>query len=78
MYNEFVKPIVIHQSAVEYLPPKLIEAKEDSITSAITAAFGRTWDGIVKTFSSYKKLFMFEVSMKNIGGPFAMAFMIFC
>lgn len=59
------------ESAVEYLPPKLIEAKEDSITSAITAAFGRTWDGIVKTFSSYKKLFMFEVSMKNIGGPFA-------
>jgi regulator of sigma E protease len=59
------------ESAVEYLPPKLIEAKEDSIGSAVTAAFSRTWDGIVKTFSSYKKLFMFEVSMKNIGGPFA-------
>ena len=59
------------ESGVEYIQPKLIVAKADSIGEAITGAFGRTWDGIVKTFSGYKKLITREVSLNNIGGPLA-------
>ncbi len=59
------------ESGVEYLQPKLIVAKEDNVGAAILGAFTRTWDGIVKTFSGYKKLITREVSLNNIGGPLA-------
>lgn len=59
------------ESAVEYMPPKLIIAKADGFGAAITGAFTRTWDGIVKTFGGYKKLLTREVSLNNIGGPLA-------
>lgn len=59
------------ESAVEYVQPKLIVAKADSFGEAVTGAFTRTWDGIVKTFSGYKKLITREVSLNNIGGPLA-------
>lgn len=59
------------ESAVEYLQPKLIVAKADSFGAALTGAFTRTWDGIVKTFGGYKKLITREVSLNNIGGPLA-------
>jgi regulator of sigma E protease len=59
------------ESGVEYISPKLVIAKEDSIFSAATVALTRTWDGIVKTFSGYKKLITREVSLNNIGGPLA-------
>jgi regulator of sigma E protease len=58
-------------SAVEYVEPKLIVAKADSFPEAIATAFTRTWDGVVKTFSGYKKLITREVSLNNIGGPLA-------
>lgn len=59
------------ESGVEYVQPKLIVAKADSFGEAVTGAFARTWDGIVKTFSGYKKLITREVSLNNIGGPLA-------
>lgn len=59
------------ESGVEYIPPKLIVAKEDNFGKAIIVAFTRTWDGIVKTFNGYKKLITREVSLNNIGGPLA-------
>ena len=59
------------ESGVEYIPPKLIIAKEDSFGAAITGAFVRTWDGVIKTFNGYKKLITREVSLNNIGGPLA-------
>lgn len=59
------------ESAVEYIAPKLIIAKEDNIGAAFLGAFTRTWDGIVKTFNGYKKLITREVSLNNIGGPLA-------
>ncbi len=59
------------ESSVEYVQPKLIIAKEDSFIGALGTAFTRTWDGIVKTFSGYKKLITREVSLNNIGGPLA-------
>lgn len=59
------------QSSVEYLKPRLITAKADSFGAAVTGAFTRTWDGMVKTVSGYKKLITREVSLNNIGGPLA-------
>ena len=59
------------ESSVEYVQPKLIVAKADGIGDAITTAFTRTWDGVIKTFSGYKKLITREVSLDNIGGPLA-------
>lgn len=59
------------ESGVEYIPPKLIIAREDNFGAAVLGAFTRTWDGIVKTFSGYKKLITREVSLNNIGGPLA-------
>lgn len=59
------------ESAVDYIQPKLIVAKADSVGEAITGAFHRTWDGVIKTFSGYKKLITREVSLNNIGGPLA-------
>ncbi len=59
------------ESGVEYLQPKLIVAKADSFGAALTGAFTRTWDGVVKTFGGYKKLITREVSLNNIGGPLA-------
>ena len=63
--------IVGIESAVEYIPPRLIIAKEDSFVGALTGAFSRTWDGVIKTFNGYKKLITREVSLNNIGGPLA-------
>jgi regulator of sigma E protease len=59
------------ESGVEYIPPKLIISKEDSFLAALTGAFTRTWDGVIKTFNGYKKLITREVSLNNIGGPLA-------
>ncbi len=59
------------ESAVEYLPPKLVIAKSESFGASLIGAFSRTWDGIVKTFGGYKKLITREVSLNNIGGPLA-------
>lgn len=59
------------ESGVEFVQPKLIIAKANNFGEAIVHAFTRTWDGIVKTFSGYKKLITREVSLNNIGGPLA-------
>ena len=59
------------QSSVEFLKPKLIVAKAESFGAAISEAFNRTWDGVIKTVSGYKKLITREVSLNNIGGPLA-------
>lgn len=59
------------QSSVEFLRPKLIVAKAESFGAAVTEAFSRTWDGVIKTVSGYKKLITREVSLNNIGGPLA-------
>jgi regulator of sigma E protease len=68
--NKKVKLIGV-ESAVEYISPKLVEIKADSLFSALISGVERTWDGVVKTFSGYKKLITREVSLNNIGGPLA-------
>lgn len=59
------------ESSVQFLKPRLITAKAESFGAAVTGAFTRTWDGMVKTVSGYKKLITREVSLNNIGGPLA-------
>ncbi len=59
------------ESSVEFIQPKLIIAKAEGLGDALAGALVRTWDGIVKTFSGYKKLITREVSLNNIGGPLA-------
>jgi regulator of sigma E protease len=59
------------ESSVEYIQPKLVTVKAESFGAAVTEAFSRTWDGVVKTFNGYKKLITREVSLNNIGGPLA-------
>ncbi len=65
-----VKTIGVY-SSVEYIPPKLIETKADSIGEALIVGLQRTWDGIEKTVGGYKKLITREVALSNVGGPFA-------
>jgi regulator of sigma E protease len=69
--NDVKTKLIGIESGVEYIQPKLITAKADSFGEALTTAFNRTWDGVVKTFSGYKKLITREVSLNNIGGPLA-------
>lgn len=68
--KEKVKVIGV-ESGVDYVQPKLVVAKADSLWVAFTSAFHRTYDGVVKTFLGYKKLITREVSLDNIGGPLA-------
>ena len=65
-----VKTIGVY-SAVEYIPPKLVESKAESIGDALVTGLTRTWDGIEKTVGGYKKLITREVALSNVGGPFA-------
>lgn len=69
--NDTKTKLIGIESAVAYIQPKLIVSKADGIGEAMVKAFDRTWDGIVKTFSGYKKLITREVSLNNIGGPLA-------
>lgn len=69
--NDIKTKVIGIESGVEFIQPKLITAKADSFGEALTTAFHRTWDGVVKTFSGYKKLITREVSLNNIGGPLA-------
>ncbi len=59
------------ESSVDYVPPKFVYAKEENLLKAFATALNRTSDGIIKTFSGYKKLITREVSLNNIGGPLA-------
>lgn len=59
------------ESSIEYVQPKLVEVKAENFGQALIQAFNRTYDGILKTFSGYKKLVTREVSLNNIGGPLA-------
>jgi regulator of sigma E protease len=61
------------ESSVQYVQPKLVVAKAETLGAAFMLAFNRTWDGVQKTFGGYKKLITREVSLSNIGGPVAIA-----
>lgn len=58
-------------SGIVVAPPKMIEAKEDSLVSALGKAVHRTLYNGVKILEGFKRLITGEVSIKNIGGPVA-------
>lgn len=61
------------QSAIMPFSTGLIETKSKGVLSSLSKALVRTKDGLVTTFMGFKKLIFGEVSIKNIGGPFAIA-----
>ncbi|MBT3981585.1 MAG: RIP metalloprotease RseP [Bacteriovoracaceae bacterium] len=58
-------------SSVKYVPPKLVNSGSKGFFESFYLAFGRTWDSIIKTVSSFKKLITGSASLKNLGGPIA-------
>ncbi|GAB4019043.1 MAG: hypothetical protein Fur0010_20580 [Bdellovibrio sp.] len=62
------KLIGIHSRA-EFLAPVFVETKPLGFFASFPAALYRTWDTMVKTVDSFKKLVYREVSFKSIGGP---------
>ena len=61
------------QSGIVAFNTGLVETKSKGFVTSVRKALIRTKNGIVKTFMGFKKLIFGEVSIKNIGGPFAIA-----
>jgi regulator of sigma E protease len=66
--NQKIKLIGVYSSA-EFLGINFIETKSKGLVGSFLSAFGRTWDSVVKTADSFKKLVTAEVSFKSVGGP---------
>ncbi len=58
-------------SGIRQVLPRMRETKVEGPIAAITTAFSRTVEGVVRTVAGYKKLITNEVGLKNIGGPLA-------
>jgi regulator of sigma E protease len=65
-----IKTIGIY-SAVKPIEPVMIETTPGGIVDSFLVSLTRTKNGVIKTFSGYKKLITREVSLGNIGGPLA-------
>ncbi len=72
MGEKEVKLIGVY-SSVELVPPKYVVTESKGLLTSATMAATRTWDTIVKTVGAFKKLITREASLKNIGGPIAIA-----
>jgi regulator of sigma E protease len=73
-YNEgkSVKTIGVYGGGL-FLPVKYVQSPSIGIFASFSIALEKTIDSIEKTFIGYKRLFLNEVSPKNIGGPIAIA-----
>lgn len=58
-------------SGAQFIPIKMVDTVPKGFVYSFKNAFGRTINGIVKTFQGYKKLFTNQVPLSNIGGPLA-------
>ena len=56
-------------SAMEYLDLKLVNREGRGFSASFMAAFKRTGDAFVKIIEGVKKIFVGDVSLKQIGGP---------
>ena len=65
-----VKLIGVYSDGV-FQGMRFVDTPSKGFVGSFTGAFTRTWDTIVKTVGSFKKLIVGEVSLKNIGGPLA-------
>ncbi|PIP93129.1 MAG: hypothetical protein COW00_04285 [Bdellovibrio sp. CG12_big_fil_rev_8_21_14_0_65_39_13] len=63
------KKLIGIYSRAEFIAPKFVEIKPLGFFATIPKALYRTWDTMVKTVESFKKLIFREVSFKTIGGP---------
>ncbi len=68
--GESVKLIGIY-SGGEFLKLRFVTTDPLGLLAALPRAFVRTWQTIVKTVDSFRKLIVAEVSFKTIGGPLA-------
>ncbi len=58
-------------SGIIVRPLTMVEAKASSITAALSTAWARTQEGMIKTALGFKKLITGEVPLQSIGGPLA-------
>ncbi len=65
-----VKLIGVYSNGI-FQGMRFVDTPSKGFVGSFTGAFTRTWDTIVKTVGSFKKLIVGEVSLKNIGGPLA-------
>lgn len=59
------------ESFTKMIPVRMVERRSSGVLNAISTAWGRTVEGIVKTVAGFKKLITGEVSLKHVGGPIA-------
>jgi regulator of sigma E protease len=65
-----VKLIGVYSSGV-FQGMRFVDTPSKGLVGSFIGSFGRTWETIVKTADSFKKLIVGDVSLKNIGGPLA-------
>lgn len=65
-----VKLIGVYSSGV-FQGLRFVDTPSKGLVGSFLGSFGRTWNTIVKTVDSFKKLIVGDVSLKNIGGPLA-------
>lgn len=65
-----VKLIGVYSSGV-FQGMRFVDTPSKGFVGSFIGSFGRTWETIVKTVDSFKKLIVGDVSLKNIGGPLA-------
>lgn len=58
-------------SGVVFRPLNMVESRAGSVGAAISSAWYRTQEGMIKTALGFKKLITAEVPLKSIGGPLA-------
>lgn len=56
---------------IEVIKPQFVLMEKKGIVGSISVAMTRTWDSMSKTFDGFLKLITNQVSLKSIGGPFA-------
>ena len=71
MQNDKLTKLIGVYSGADYQGLRFIETPSKGFGTAFLLSFGRTWDTIVKTVESFKKLVSRQVSFKTIGGPLA-------
>ena len=68
--GQVVKTIGVY-SGVVFMPLKMVESRAKSVGGALSSAWSRTQEGMVKTALGFKKLITAEVPLQSIGGPLA-------
>lgn len=70
-YNGEKRMLIGIESFTKMTPVRMVEKQSSGVIDAVTTAWNRTSEGIVKTIAGFKKLITGEVSLKNVGGPIA-------